>query len=344
MSELSNVTGTPGDWIFVVPIGNLQLTDSVNNEFRINGVTFIHKEKLRRVRKRFGINKRISELREFHPHDRFFDTADTFAVVRRRGKPAELKTRCFRMVKDELSILAASQLGYAKRRFTKQVSLFGEHERGTAQHLFLTKDGPLMSQAWEVIGSPGALVLDSTWKHFQKKVFFFRLLKIIRKEVKVARNWRNDLTNAAILIGQSLNSNDVAFSFLWNMIAIELILTRQGDKYSDILPRRIEAFLGWVGGFSQQRIEDAYRKRSAFVHDGNRENITKEDLLFTDDLLLNLITNLVSYPRLFGSKDRVIDFSDKVEAEQKLGLKSKVRPKGLRFFSRLYTKEDYDEI
>jgi hypothetical protein len=61
------------------------------------------------------------------------------------------------------------------------------------------------------------------------------------------------------------------------MIAIESLLTRQGDKYSDALPKRIEAFLGWSGYWSingyEDRIHDLDRKRCELVHAGRLDLI-----------------------------------------------------------------------
>lgn len=345
---MSNVYQLDGEWIFITPVGNLVLTDEVKKEFRIDRVLLVDKQKLARIRRRLGINTPLSEVKRAFPHDGFFENADTFAIVRHKGKPAEIKNICYRLVKDELSILALSGLGYSKRRFTGYIDLLGEHEVTKTQHFFLNKDNRAKIFAGQVTRNPRPFVLDGIWRNYQREMFFFKLLQILRKDIHVSRAWRNDLTRASILIGQSINSNDIATSFLWNMIALELLLTNQGDKYANVLPKRIEAFLGWIGFWDtenyEERIEQLYKKRSAFVHDGNREGILKKDLLFSDDLLLNLLLNIVNYIHIFSSKDKIIDFSEKVEAEHKLGLASKVRPKKLIFVSRHYSKEDIDEI
>jgi hypothetical protein len=170
----------------------------------------------------------------------------------------------------------------------------------------------------------------------------------MHRKIQVERAWRRDLENAAILVGQSLNSSDVATSFMLNMIALELLLTQKGDKYSSELPKRVEAFLGWVGFWSSQNYEEKikfiYKKRCELVHRGRREKIAKEDLLFTDDLILNLFINIVSLPNIFDSKNKIIEFANKVEAEHILGLKSRVRPKKLTFVSPNYSKEDLNEV
>jgi len=300
----------PGEWVFVVPVSGVRLSSAVNNEFRIKRVLLISKDKLPRVRKRLGIPQRISQMHERHRD--FFASSDVFAVIRHSGIPQETKTTNRRIVQDELSILALSQLGYMKRRLGACPSIKGQPVSG------------------------------------KKEGFFLKLLKVLNNEIGVARSWRNELERAAILLGQSQCCSDVAQSFLWNMIALEILLTRQGDKYTDVLPTRIEAFLGWVGFWTVEnyfeRIQKLYRKRSAFVHDGKRVNISIPDLLFTDDLLLNLLINLMHHINLFNSKDAVIEFSKKVEAERVLGVRPRVRPKSLRFFSSTYTDRDYQEI
>jgi hypothetical protein len=337
------VQETLGNWTFITPIGNLVLTDSVNNELRIDRVLFVTKNKLARIRKRLGLNKRLSEIKYRSPHTRFFEEAEAFAVVRARGKPSELRSKCLELVRDELSILALSQLGYSKRRSTGYLGMLGEHQAGRIRNVFLNNNDASSLGQYRVTKSPSQLILDDTWKQYQEKVLFFDLLKILRQEIPVTSGWRNDLKRAAILIGLSTNSNDVPTAFLWNMVALEVLLTRQGEKYLDSLPKRVEAFLGWVSPKLKERIPAVYKKRNAMVHNGSR-SITVDDLLFTDDLLLNLLMNLVSYPRLFRSKDDIVSFGERVEAEQKLGLKSKVRPTGLRFLSRQYDPEDYQEI
>jgi len=156
------------------------------------------------------------------------------------------------------------------------------------------------------------------------------------------------LWQASVLIGRSIGTLDVATAFLWNMIALECLLTEQGDSVVDALPQRCEAFLGWVGfwktdGF-EGRIREAYKQRCLFVHQGQTAGISRELLLFTDDLLLNVLANIVNHASIFRSKADVIQFSRKVQAEHLLGVKSKVRPKKLRALHRNYTAKDLEDI
>lgn len=168
------------------------------------------------------------------------------------------------------------------------------------------------------------------------------------KNKLASKNWRDTIERTVILVGQAQNSNDLAFCFLKNMIAIEMLLTDANDKYSTILPERIEAFIGWVGYWQtddyKKRIEALYIKRCKLVHDGNTSNIKPEDILFSDDLIFNILHNIIRNIRLFPTKDSLIKYSDKVKAEKLLGIKSKVQPKTLEHFNRQYEESDYQKI
>jgi hypothetical protein len=271
---------TEGHWTFMTPIAGLELTDAVNKEFRVDRVLLVAADKLPRIRKRLGLHQPVSAIKSPQPYARFFEETKTFAVVRQKGKTPDIRAKCFRLVRDELSVLALSQLGYRKRSVTGYVGLKGEIVPGGTSHLFLNKDNPLRNLVYSMSRFSGILQIDERWKRFQNEVFFMQLLKILQKRVRVSVKWREDLRRASILVGQSINSNDVTMSFLWNMIALELLLTQQGEKYIDTLPKRVEAFLGWIGFWSmndfESKIREAYKKRSAFVHDGNNDQITKQ--------------------------------------------------------------------
>lgn len=347
MQPTSRMYERHGAWIFITPIGNLALTEAVNREFQIKRVLFVDKNKLPRIRKRLGLNKPVSELKKSVQYADFFDLAETFAVVYHNGKAGEARGECFRLVREELSILSLSQLGYSKRRHLGHPSLLGEHGHTYTEFMMLNRNDASKIRGARVTSHYGTLVLSGLWRNFQKKVFFTKLISILNGQTPVAPSWRKNLTTVSILIGQSLNSKDTATSFLWNMIAMEILMSQGGEKYSDVLPKRVEAFLGWTGFWKTEnyetKIQEVYKRRNDLVHRGDRDKITKRDLIFTDDLLLNLLMNIVNFPKLFSSKQAVVEFADLVEAEHKLGLKSRVRPKMLQYFSRSYTKEDFDE-
>lgn len=328
-------------WVFLVPVGNLVLTEAVGREFRIDRVTLVHKDKLPRIRKSLGLSASVSEVKKRIRGWDFFESAPAFAAVRHTSTSEEAASRCLELVREELSILTAAQLGYSKRGWMDPIALAGETGSSHIQYLGLSRDGTISGNRFRRTGGASNVGLDGRWKSYQDGVFFTKLLKILQGETQVTDSWRGELRRATVLIGESIGANDLLKSFVWNMVVLEMLLTRRQERLKETLPKRAEALLGWVGFWETDdygnRIKQVYGKRNALLHSGRREDITEKDLVFTDALLLNLLINLVSHPKLFQSKDDVIKFSEKVEAERVLGVKPKVRPEGrggLRFIGR----------
>ena len=345
MTQLQDVHG---NWIYLIPVTGLLLTKAVKNEIKINRVTFISLAKLARVRRRFGIRDRLSIIKKTSIASRFFENSSpTIAVMRHNGTIANTHTKVLRLVSEELELIAASQLGYSKRRYNSRLSVFSQNYPSLSW-LCLNSTNKSCYQANSIIGQIGELALDERWLQWQKKFFFYTFINILNGKIELQNNWKSNLYRVVKLAGQSLLTQNLSQAFLLNMIAIESLLTRQGDKYSEELPRRIEAFFGWLGYWDlngyEDRILNIYKKRCQYVHDGNESNIQIDDLLFTDDLLMNLLNNIILHHKIFSNKDDIISFADKVSAEHTLGIvgeKSKVRPKTLSFLRKQYNEEDY---
>ena len=340
-----------GSWLFITPIANVILTDAVDNEFTVGRVLFIHKDKLPRIRRRLGLRKSLAETKaSFHSRAfrDFFDLSNTFAVVTQRGKPGHVESTAYRLVSDALSLLSLSQLGYSRRRSSAQLAIFGEHGPDRSSRVLIQRDGQARGFGGKITRGLMPLSLDGQWRRYQKETFFFKLLRILYGASSVDSHWRHDLTVASTFMGQSFNTRNLVSAFLWNMIALERLLARRGDAISSVLPARTEAFLGWVGywefGSYSQRMREIYEKRSELVHAGAREVVTRRDVLFTDEILLNLMSNLVNLSHLFPSKQHVVEFAQKVEAERILGVKPRVRPKKLQYVSHTSKEEDFGEI
>lgn len=343
--EFDRRLNEPGSWVYIAPVSGVTLTEAVNNEFHIQRVVFVSQSKLPRIRARLGIPQRISAFKR-KDWVEFFGKFETFAVVQQTGDPEQAKTTSRKLVRDGLAILSTSQLGFSKRQSGANPSIGESHGSASLEALINTKDQRKILEG-KRLGKLQPLVLDWRWNNYHKKMFFYKLLDILNRKTMVEPPWRDDLKRAAILIGQSQCSSDLAQAFLWNMIVLDLLLMKQGDKY-DVFPKGIEAFLGWIGfwevnGYTT-KIKEVYRKRNALVHAGKRDEIAVEDLLFTDDLLLNLLINIVHHPELFSSKEHIIGFAAKVEAEHLLEITSIIRPKTLRFVAPLYSEKDLREI
>jgi len=345
-----NIGSESGTWLLFVPISGLDLGNTKNNEFHVQRVTFVSKERLIRVRRRFGFPFTMAQYAKKHPifFEHVVNRASTFALVRMTGKADAVQGGLIALVRDELAILSLSQLGFGARYQNARPAISREYSSGSLSYMLLNTETDSSKRHTSVSGKYNELALDERWRSYQKDVFFFSLLRMLNKKSGIANGWRLDLRNAAILAGKSQQSSDVAECFLWNMIAIELLLTRQGDLYSSALPARAEAFIGWTSDWVledyEARIKSIYRKRCDLVHSGRRDQLSIDDVLFSDIILLNVFTNIVRHPKLFNSKESIVKFSERVQAEHVLGLKSKVRPKTLMFSRRKYGSEEYKKI
>jgi hypothetical protein len=342
---------TRGTWVYVIPVSGLHLTSVVNEEVTIERVTFITVRKLARVRKRLGLPEPISRLRlRYTMVDFLSDESQVVAVIRHTGKPHEIEAIVRKNVTEALWLLSASQLGFKKRRHSSFPVIGGKTARRFVQLCInVDSSGGICSGRTE--GKLQNLITNEFWVSYNREMFFRNLLRILHGHIKVVESWRDTLRRVALLVGQSQSSSDVAQAFLLNMIAIETLLMEQQDKQKDALPERVEAFIGWIGYWHtsqyEEKLREAYSKRCGYVHNGAFDQIQIKDLLFMDDILLNILANILGHPEVFPSKRSVIEFSQKVSAEKILGLRSRtpgVRPKTLVHVSRNYSDDDLAQI
>ena len=337
-----------GTWIFLAPISHLILARSPT--YKIVRCELVRASSLPHCRKRIGFKKRISEITEKHTQfiKPFFEKKKAFLTLRLTGKGAEMRPRFVKHCEDELYILALSQLGYGNRSSNGVPCITDQYQSGKVSFLLFNSNDNSWTQPNYITGHILELALDDQWHKFHSAYFFHTLLKILRNEIEVEKQWRETLYNASVLAGMSQCSNERTTAFLWNMIAVEMLLTLDGEKHAEILPERVEAFLGWVFDWNEknysEKIQDCYKKRCAIVHNGDRSCVEKEDLFFTDSLLFNLFTNLVRHHSIFKGKQDIKTFSEKVKAEHLLGLKSNVRPKTLTFTQKQFRENDYQRI
>jgi len=350
---MNDVEKERGSWLLCAPISSLDLTKSVNYEYKINRVTFIDSKKLSRRRKRMGFPNVLSfYVDKFRQN--LFCSENVVAIVRHGGTGKESKDVMLKLVKEELDLLSLSQLGYSPR-YRNATPNIGKKLVSQCNIFMANLDtGSLITRSHRE-GKLFHLCLNEDWKNYQKNSFFPGLIKILDGSVKVESGWRKDLKKIAVLAGQSQSTREIHKAFLWNMIVIENLLTTQSKtKYIDQLPESAEAFIGWanewVSDKYHEKIQELYRKRSCFVHDADFDSITVEDIQFTDSILFNILLNIVRHPSIFYSKNSLIEYSKKLQAERILGINinstngSKVRPKTLMFAKHTYTGEGNDAI
>jgi hypothetical protein len=170
------------------------------------------------------------------------------------------------------------------------------------------------------------------------------LIDIINDKEKIKSKWKNLLTSVARMVGKGLNSHDIPESFLKNVIALEMLLVNQSERIEDKLIERSGYFLDWSEHWVQDdienRIRQVYGKRCKYVHDGEVQGITKQDLIFTDDLLFNIFNNILRNIDKIQSKGDLIEFSEKYKCEKKLQIKSKFQFPRFQYVRKKYERSD----
>lgn len=334
--------------VFICPVVGLSLKDHPDRCFTVQRVTFIERRHFFEDPTAFGIKTEFfSNLSTDEIYSKVFANAPTVALLRGSRKKSDPATASYRKIKEEIDILSMSRLGLQKRRFAGYMGFAGEYSTQHLEHFIFGDDGSL-SYGGQAQRLPFPLNLDEHWMAACQQKFFFEFLDILTQKKLVASKWRETLRRAAILIGKSANTNDLALAFLWNMIAFELLLTQQGDSYASVLPARAKAFVGWLAQWDtenwEDRLESLYRLRCQFVHDGNSANVQVDDLLFMDNLVMGIFGNIIKAIDIFPNKEAVINFASKVKAEELLQLEDKLRPNSFAFWSLVYDDEDRKSI
>lgn len=349
--KISEVKQTKGLWLFMAPVKGFIIDDSMNGELTLSQITFVNAKKLPSARKKLGFTCRISELKNITGlgFPAFLTESNVFAVHKLGGKGSLQEEVFLNLVREELCFLALSQLAYSRRASNSQLALVGEYKTGANKWFMWNLITDYKINNAERSGKIHALKIDKNWHENSKYGFFYDLMKIISgQELSCEVSWIADLRRAAYLAGKSQMTSDLVQAFLWNVITLEILLTSSDDKISNSLPERVEAFIGWASDWSidgyVERIRSIYKKRCGFVHSGKFDSISIDDLLFTDNVLVNVFYNIVKHIDIFNNKNAVFEFSEKIKAEKLLGLKSSVRPKTFNFIKIHYSENDYKKI
>ncbi|QIN30662.1 HEPN domain-containing protein [Legionella longbeachae] len=316
--------------IYIAPIKKLKLTSAIYNELIVGNITFISINKLKRnIKKKFKFPSTFYQLQKITGD---FNKFDTFAIATYYKYNQSQHDLFIQEVNDALDILALSQLIFGSRERNAVLSF--SNERFINDISFLTTNGENILHEFLIIDPQNDLILDHNWKNFQSFSFFSELLSLIKnKKSKVQKKWRERIILAAKLAGKSQRSRNKWLSFLLNMISLEYLLTADGDKFLEQLPKRVEAFIGWSDNWQIQelhsKVSALYKKRCDIVHRGDFE-ISEEELLLSDYFIFNILQNIIKHIKIFETQKDLILFSEKVQAEKTLGVTSKVRPKTLQ--------------
>jgi hypothetical protein len=341
MTEEKTPSQRGSKWLFITPIEGVILTSDTNFEYQIDKVLLIQGKKLSRARKRFSLPQPISKAGKMFKgglDGNFFSPDRVYAVSFFSGIPEKHKEKWVNLIENELHLLSASQLGWGSSSHPRMST--GDTISAYEYALVDTNQKKTTGlRNWHRTGKFMELELEARWLSYQKRVFFDNLLKIFRGQTKIHESWRNDLYRATLLIGQSQTFDNLIQSFMWNFAALDILIGGdKQNKYYEILQQRANAFFSWMVWWKtdkyEEKIKIIYEKRSQFIHRGISNEITIEDVEFTNELLRNLLSCITHHPKIFYSKEALIQFARKVEAEHTLGLKPKIRPKTFRYYSK----------
>ena len=314
------------------PVYGLELGSLVNDEIRIGRVMFVSASKIPRIRKRLGLYDTVANLRAIIRNDRYelLGNAPVYAVVINLRDPEDRDIKKeLRLIKDAYWLLASS-FAYHIRRKNAALSLTTPIASNSI--LDTSVFGPnsfTVNNRFNAAFQPNRC--DGYWKQNAENHHFFALQKVVDKTYDVQGNWRKSIVRAATLFGQSFLAKHLAEAFMYNMIAIETLLSVQGDKFPSSLVDRIVALFGWMTNEDSEpwklTIDRLYKLRCGYVHDGKHGSITGDDLFEADTILQNLLANVCKNTKYIRCKADIAALSERVAAMQVLGLPIKRREK-----------------
>lgn len=337
-------------FILLEPIYNLILSEKIGSEFKIGEVVFVSSKKIPRIRKRLGFSKTFREMED--KKSIFFSKsiltkAKTFAVF----KFVDIDNSNVGIYKAKITkaiwIFASSQFNPVVRGKVRRFG-FPEHS-GKFSHDILLHDvlGKESSRSWKLVSPIQPFVFGYGWIVNSKYHFFWNAIKIINGEVKVDKGWKEIIERVLVFCGKSIFSNDLYLAFLFNMISLETILTKQGDKFPMTIIDRLNGLFDFYFKDEQYNwskiIETLYSLRCKMVHDGDTKDIKTEDLIFSDILLHNLLGAISANTQSIKSQSDIIALSEISKA--KLILKQTKRKQIKAWFPRsLVTHKQIDMI
>lgn len=345
ITQAAKVQEVHDQWTVMFPVQGLYLTPAIKREYKINDVLFIDREKLIKCAEKLRVPQKVfkikSEARFFRDA---FEDVRTYALVRRTGTPDELTRPTIELGEEALSILAASQLGYGRRNSNARLSFTSSTAAETLEQFFFAPNQQLSLGKGAKRHPYSRMTLDDRWLQYNKHGFFTKLVTIMHDE-QAARGWRNLIRRVLALIGESQNERTPHKALVWSWCALEALLLGETNKQIENLIERIEALIGWIKLWNDRSykklLNDIYSKRNKLMHQGQRDIITMQDVLFLDEILLNVLVNIASHPKIFREQNDIINFAARVRAEHLLGIKPKVRPKTMSYIARHHMDEDY---
>ncbi len=317
-------------WILCFPIYNLKISEELKGEYQIEQVRFVSADKISRIRNKIGFKSPISSYVKKQKwmkifNYKFFSKAETYAIIKTNNDGLVSLDREFKQIEDSVFILASSQFFRVDRR---RRYFFGNPYTDATLNLqdeILCYD--IQKDLFESKGihfPTCEYLLDNKWAKYIKNHFFPYLIKILNKDFgAINENWKFSIRNAAILAGKSQLTHKIHDSFLYNMIAIESLLS---SKIDDIIDNVVGMF-GWMTNneteYWAKLMDGLYKKRCKYVHTGEYKDINSDDLANSDQILFNILYNICRLTKVIKSQSDIINLSKSVSAMKLLNVKIK---------------------
>ncbi len=295
-------------WLIVAPMVHLTVSDDppIHGRWQVGDVTFFSKG---------ALEERLAEQHPLNPIKRQFLTQGftSFAVMERGGATEIDKTTAFSELRQAALILAASTAFSITRSDHKGFGIIGDPQLSNKRVICLEKYGEGFDGTLENLGTMISFKLDSIW---HQAIVGTRILELFNRitDSNLDADWRRQIRQSAAMLGRSIISLELSDAFLFNVIALETLLTTKGHRNGKSLSRRIKGLTGWQFEGSnvdyERHITDIHNVRCEIVHDSDYRNLTVENLLWADLFLKNCLLNVVVNPNWFTSKDKMAKLVD----------------------------------
>lgn len=308
---MSDTSTLSSDWQVVVPVSQLSLEDDlpINGRWEVGDTTFYSRRSAERLLRPPNTGGDLSEqVRSWT-----FGNEWAFAIVRRTGRPADLRRAVFAELREAVHILASTVAFYSSRSINSGFTLKGYPLHTGKYASFIDTASPAFSGIQGQRGMLRPWQLDSAWLRNIQEHRINELFAVIQ-DTRLDAAWRRQIRSAAACLGKSMISLEPVEAFLSNIIGLETLLTRRRERNGDALSRRIKGLTGWHLRDHRpdyvNEIRGMHELRCDIVHDSDYGNLRPEQLLLSDVYLRNSLLNIVMNPARFTSKDAMIAVID----------------------------------
>lgn len=305
-SEAQHAQNIQGEWLVVVPMFQLDVSDDppINGCWSVGDIEFLSVKQL---------SRRFQKRPSPPIWDRLVENDVSFAVTKRTGIPNNLRKSVFLDFRRAAEILAATGAFYGKRHHACGFTLKGYPSFTARNDRFFQLDGTAFCGRWNQHGHLHSFSLDEDWHQSISTTGIVALFSRLT-DATLDHDWRRQIGSAAAMLGRSIMSLDRADAFLLDVIGLETLLTRQGERNGKKLAKRIKGLSGWhlrkVNPNYEEEIKSIHATRCAIVHDSDYADLSIEMLLRADSYLANGLLNVVTNPVLFPSKDDLVRIAD----------------------------------